>query len=203
MGAGAMTICVSKAAVLVKEDMKKIAQISMLRSRSVAARNSQIFGVPLLELREQGLLEDGVPLVVKRMVEHLRRHGKPLHQEGLFRVNGNVRAVETLRLRLENGDDVDLLSESDLCTVSSLLKRYFRDLPEGLVNSTVQQKLIQHYEGDVSWWFIRDQLQLLPDIHHSLLRYLCNFLTLVERNHEENRMTAHNLATVFGPNVFQ
>lgn len=55
--------------------------------------------------------------------------------------------METLRLRLENGDDVDLLSESDLCTVSSLLKRYFRDLPEGLVNSTVQQKLIQHYEG--------------------------------------------------------
>ncbi|XP_015227119.1 PREDICTED: protein FAM13A isoform X2 [Cyprinodon variegatus] len=204
MGAGAMTICHNQAAVLVKEDMKKIAQISMLRSRSVAARNSQIFGVPLLELREQGLLEDGVPLVVKRMVEHLRRHA--LHQEGLFRVNGNVRAVETLRLRLENGDDVDLLSESDLCTVSSLLKRYFRDLPEGLVNSTVQQKLIQHYEdsaGDVSWWFIRDQLQLLPDIHHSLLRYLCNFLTLVERNHEENRMTAHNLATVFGPNVFQ
>lgn len=71
--------------MLVKEDMKKIAQISMLRSRSVAARNSQIFGVPLLELREQGLLEDGVPLVVKRMVEHLRRHGKrKLYKEFLL-----------------------------------------------------------------------------------------------------------------------
>lgn len=70
-----------------------------------------------------------------------------LHQEGLFRVNGNVRAVETLKQQLESGEDVDLLSESDTCTVSSLLKQYLRDLPEGLVNPTVQQALIHHYQG--------------------------------------------------------
>ena len=55
--------------------------------------------------------------------------------------------METLKQRLESGDDVDLLSESDLCTVASLLKRYLRDLPEGLVDSAVQQALIQHYKG--------------------------------------------------------
>lgn len=57
--------------------------------------------------------------------------------------------------------------------------------------------------GDISWLVIRDFLQQLPDVHHNLLRYLCNFLTLVDKNHEENRMTAQNLATVFGPSVFQ
>ncbi|KAM4595065.1 protein FAM13A [Fundulus diaphanus] len=205
MGAGAMTICHNQTAVLVKEDMKKMVQIPMLRSRAVASKNTKIFGTSLLELREQGLVEDGVPLVVQRMVEHLRKHA--LHQEGLFRVNGNVRAVETLKLRLESGgDDVDLLSECDPCTVSSLLKRFLRDLPGGLVISTVQQRLIQHYQDsgdDVSSSVIRDLLHQLPDVHHSLLRYLCNFLTLVERNREENRMTANNLATVFGPSVFQ
>lgn len=70
-----------------------------------------------------------------------------LHQEGLFRVNGNARAVQSLRLRLEGGEDVDLLAECDTCTVASLLKQYLRDLPEGLVNSAVQQELIQHYQG--------------------------------------------------------
>ncbi|XP_032418813.1 protein FAM13A isoform X6 [Xiphophorus hellerii] len=207
MGAGAMTICHNQTAVLVREDMKRMVQIPMLRSRAVAAQSTKVFGASLLELRERGLVEDGVPLLVRRMVEHLSKHA--LHQEGLFRVNGNVRAVETLKLRLESGgggDEAELLSESDLCTVSSLLKRYLRDLPEGLVGSTVQQKLIQHYEdrgGDVSWLVIRDFLQQLPDVHHNLLRYLCNFLTLVDKNHEENRMTAQNLATVFGPSVFQ
>lgn len=70
-----------------------------------------------------------------------------LHREGLFRVNGNVRAVETLKQRLEGGEDVDLLSESDSLTVASLFKQYLRDLPGGLVDLTVQQALIQHYQG--------------------------------------------------------
>lgn len=70
-----------------------------------------------------------------------------LQQEGLFRVNGNVRAVETLKQRLEGGEDVDL-SESDSCTVASLIKQFLRDLPEGLVNATVQQALVHRYHGE-------------------------------------------------------
>uniref|UniRef100_A0A671W0D2 Family with sequence similarity 13 member A n=1 Tax=Sparus aurata TaxID=8175 RepID=A0A671W0D2_SPAAU len=191
----------NKTAVQVKEDMKNMVQIPILRQRLF--KHTKLFGVSLFELQQKGLVEDGVPLVMRRMVEHLRKHA--LHQEGLFRVNGNVRAVETLKQRLESGEHVDLLSEADLCTVASLLKKYLRDLPEGLVDSTVQQALIHHYQecgDDVSWSDMRDLLQQLPDVHYSLLRYLCHFLTLVECNHQENRMTALNLATVFGPSVF-
>ncbi|KAM8878865.1 LOW QUALITY PROTEIN: protein FAM13A [Spinachia spinachia] len=203
MGAGALTICHNKTAVQIKEDMKKMVRIPALRPLTATAEYTEMFGVSLLELQEKGLVEDGVPLVLRRMVEHIREHA--LHQEGLFRVNGNVRAVETLKQRLESGEDVDLLAESDPSTVASLLKRYLRDLPMGLVYPTVQQALIQHYQesgDDVSWSDMRELLQQLPDVHLSLLRYLCHFLTLVDRNHKENRMTALNLATVFGPSVF-
>ncbi|XP_050926529.1 protein FAM13A isoform X6 [Lates calcarifer] len=133
MGAGALTICHNKTAVQVKEDMKKMVQIPILRPRTVAAKHTKLFGASLFELREKGMVEDGVPLVVRRMVEHLRKH--------------------------ECGDDG-------------------------------------------SWSDMRDLIQQLPDVHHSLLRYLCHFLTLVECNHKDNRMTALNLATVFGPSVF-
>ncbi|XP_063332195.1 protein FAM13A isoform X9 [Pelmatolapia mariae] len=204
MGAGAMTICHNKAAVQVKEDMKKMVQMPIPRPRIVAPKHTKVFGASLFELRNQGLLEDGVPLVVRRMVEHLRKHA--LHQEGLFRVNGNVRAVETLKQHLEGGGDVNLLSESDSCTVASLLKQYLRDLPGGLVVVTVQQALIQHYQerggDDDTWADVRQLLLQLPDVHYSLLHYLCHFLTLVESSHKDNRMTALNLATVFGPSVF-
>lgn len=70
-----------------------------------------------------------------------------LQQEGLFRVNGNVRAVGTLKQRLESGEHVDL-SESDSCAVASLVKQFLRDLPEGLVNATVQQALVHCYHGE-------------------------------------------------------
>nr|XP_057936739.1 protein FAM13A isoform X2 [Doryrhamphus excisus] len=202
MGAGALTICHNNAAVQVKEDMKKMVQMPMLRPKSVSAKHTKLFGASLSELQENGLMEDGVPLVLRRMVEHLRKNA--LQQEGLFRVNGNVRAVEALRQRLESDEDVDM-SDSDTCTVTSLLKKYLRDLPQALVDSAVQKELILHYQecgDDGSSTDLRDLLKQLPDVHHSLLRYLCHFLTLVESNHGENRMTAHNLATVFGPSIF-
>lgn len=50
---------------------------------------------------------------------------------------------------------------------------------------------------------VQDLLPKLPDVHYSVLRYLCRFLTQVEKQQCHNRMTAFNLATVFGPNVFQ
>lgn len=68
----------NKTAVLVTEDMKKMVQIPMLRPR--AAKNTKVFGASLSELQYRGLVEDGVPVVLQRLVEHLRRHGeKGLH----------------------------------------------------------------------------------------------------------------------------
>lgn len=69
----------NKAAVQVKEDMKKMVQLPILRPRAAAAKEGKLFGVSLLELRELGLLEDGVPVVVRRMVEYLRKHGEGTH----------------------------------------------------------------------------------------------------------------------------
>ena len=48
---------------------------------------------------------------------------------------------------------------------------------------------------------LSDLLHRLPDLR--LLQYLLLFLTQVESQHAHNRMTATNLATVFGPSVFQ
>lgn len=50
---------------------------------------------------------------------------------------------------------------------------------------------------------MQELLLKLPDVHYSVLRYLCHFLTQVEQQQHHNRMTSFNLATVFGPNVFQ
>ncbi|XP_076151053.1 protein FAM13A isoform X2 [Alosa pseudoharengus] len=203
MGAGALTICHNKAAVQIKEDMKKMVQLPMVKPRPTAPVGRRVFGVSLLELKELGLVEDGVPLVVRSMVEYLREHG--LHQEGLFRVNGSVRAVDALRQRLERCEPVDLAQESEVGTVASLLKQFFRDLPEGLVDSSVQPALIQqHQESSEAGCCqdMRELLQQLPELHLGLLKYLCHFLTQVDQRHKENRMNALNLATVFGPNVF-
>uniref|UniRef100_A0A672KJ96 Family with sequence similarity 13 member A n=1 Tax=Sinocyclocheilus grahami TaxID=75366 RepID=A0A672KJ96_SINGR len=188
----------NKAAVQIKEDMKRMVQLPMIKaSPATATAGKKIFGVSLLELRGLGLVKDGVPVVVRSMVEYLEKHG--LHLEGLFRVNGSVRTVDNLRQRFDGGEEVDLHQDADACAVASLLKRFLRDLPEGLIHPSIHSPLIQLYQGESD---VRELLLQLPDIHYSLLHYLCHFLSQVEQEHTHNRMTATNLATVFGPNVF-
>lgn len=71
-----------------------------------------------------------------------------LQQEGLFRVSASVRAVESLKQRLDRGEEVDLKQEAEVCTVASMLKLYLRELPEGLVHSSIHNTLIHLYNGE-------------------------------------------------------
>lgn len=64
----------SKSAVRLKEDMKKIGVLSPNKQRD--ATGPKVFGVSLLELQQQGLSKDGIPIVVWNIVEYLTKHGK-------------------------------------------------------------------------------------------------------------------------------
>ncbi|KAA0721998.1 Protein FAM13A [Triplophysa tibetana] len=195
----------NKAAVQIKKDVKKMVKFPILKPSPAgpATGGKKIFGVSLLELKDMGLVKDGVPVVVRSMVEYIEKHG--LHQEGLFRVNGSVRTVENLRQRFNAGEEVDLFQEADTFAVASLLKLFLRDLPEGLIHPSIHNPLIQLFQECSEDDFCTDVCELLrklPEIHHTLLQYLCHFLSQVEQERAHNRMTVTNLATVFGPNVF-
>ncbi|XP_042791841.1 protein FAM13A isoform X2 [Panthera leo] len=202
MGAGALAICQSKAAVRLKEDMKKIVAVPLNEQRSSTYK--KLFGVSLQDLQQQGLTENGIPAIVENIVEYLTKHG--LTQEGLFRVNGNVKVVEQLRWKFESGVPVELGKDGDVCSAASLLKLFLRELPERVITSALQPRLIQLFQddrNDAQDSSLRALIKELPDVHYCLLKYLCQFLTEVAKHHVQNRMNVHNLATVFGPNCFQ
>ncbi|XP_078302039.1 protein FAM13A isoform X4 [Panthera onca] len=202
MGAGALAICQSKAAVRLKEDMKKIVAVPLNEQRSSTYK--KLFGVSLQDLQQQGLTENGIPAIVENIVEYLTKHG--LTQEGLFRVNGNVKVVEQLRWKFESGVPVELGKDGDVCSAASLLKLFLRELPERVITSALQPRFIQLFQddrNDTQDSSLRALIKELPDVHYCLLKYLCQFLTEVAKHHVQNRMNVHNLATVFGPNCFQ
>ncbi|XP_034527405.1 protein FAM13A isoform X4 [Ailuropoda melanoleuca] len=191
----------SKAAVRLKEDMKKIVAVPLNEQRSSTYK--KLFGVSLQDLQQQGLTENGVPAVVGTIVEYLVKHG--LTQEGLFRVNGNVKVVEQLRWKFESGAPVELGKDGDVCSAASLLKLFLRELPESVVTSALHPRFVQLFQddrNDAQESSLRDLIKELPDTHYCLLKYLCQFLTKVAKHHVQNRMNVHNLATVFGPNCF-
>ncbi|XP_042728148.1 protein FAM13A isoform X4 [Lagopus leucura] len=142
MGAGALAIRQSKSAVRLKEDMKKIASLPLNKQKD--ATRPKVFGVSLLELEQQGLSKNGIPIVVWNIVEYLTQHG--MTQEGLFRVNGSMKTVEELRLQYERGEEVELVKDGDVYSAASLLKLFLRELPDGIITSALQSKLIQLYQ---------------------------------------------------------
>ncbi|XP_032916203.1 protein FAM13A isoform X2 [Catharus ustulatus] len=204
MGAGALAVRQSKSTVRLKEDMKKIAVLPLNKQRDTTC--PKVFGVSLLELQQQGLSRNGIPIVVWNIVEYLTQHG--MTQEGLFRVNGSMKMVEQLRLQYERGEEVELVKDADVYSAASLLKLFLRELPDGIITSALHPRFIQLYKEDISRndmqkeGYLKELLKELPDAHYCLLKYLCRFLIKVAEHHVENRMNLCNLATIFGPNCF-
>uniref|UniRef100_A0A8C0ZIW8 Family with sequence similarity 13 member A n=1 Tax=Cyanistes caeruleus TaxID=156563 RepID=A0A8C0ZIW8_CYACU len=192
----------SKSAVRLKEDMKKIAVFPLNKQRDTTC--PKVFGVSLLELQQQGLSKNGIPIVVWNIVEYLTQHG--MTQEGLFRVNGSMKMVEQLRLQYERGEEVELVKDGDVYSAASLLKLFLRELPDGIITSALHPRFIQLYQDSrndmLKESYLKELLKELPDAHYCLLKYLCQFLIKVAEHHVENRMNLCNLATVFGPNLF-
>ncbi|XP_014307558.1 protein FAM13A isoform X2 [Myotis lucifugus] len=201
MGAGALAICQSKATVRLKEDMKKIVAVPLSEQKNSTYK--KLFGVSLQDLQQQGLTVNGIPAIVGNIVEYLTKNG--LTQEGLFRVNGNMKVVEQLRLKFESGVPVELREDGDVCAAASLLKLFLRELPESVIPAALHPRFLQLFQDDTNDAqenSLRALIKELPDTHYCLLKYLCQFLTKVAKHHVQNRMNVHNLATVFGPNCF-
>nr|XP_006630443.2 PREDICTED: protein FAM13C [Lepisosteus oculatus] len=201
MGTSAsFTLCNSVSSVNIKKCNAKINPESSHKHPL-----SQIFGAPLETLREAGLMVCGVPLVLHNMVEYLDHYG--VQQKGLFRVSGSVTKVNLLKTKYDAGEAVDLQMEGDAQCVASLMKLFLRELPTSLIPAVLHTDLITAFreskdEAELNH-LLKKQLDSLPADHYSLLSYLTHFLLRVAAHSQDNQMTAENLATVFGPCIFQ
>ena len=89
----------------------------------------------------------------------------------------------------------------DIMAVASLLKRFFRELPDPLFPRNQYQDFIKaaKIKDDV---LRRDALHAevnrLPDPNYATLRSLVFHLHKVQLHKDKNRMTAGNLAICFG-----
>uniref|UniRef100_A0A3B3U4Z5 Rho-GAP domain-containing protein n=1 Tax=Poecilia latipinna TaxID=48699 RepID=A0A3B3U4Z5_9TELE len=152
------------------------------------------------KLNENGQMVNGIPLVLIDMVEFLEKYG--LHHRGLFRLCGSTARVKQLRKQLDQGERVDLDQLGDATTVASLLKLFLRELPTPLVPEPHRKQLVLILKGALENDFY-ENLCLLPDFSLNILSYLFHFLSKVASQSLSNHMPMENLATIFGPCIFQ
>ncbi|XP_072364555.1 rho GTPase-activating protein 21a isoform X1 [Scyliorhinus torazame] len=146
-----------------------------------------------------------VPLIVEVCCNLVEEKG--LEYTGIYRVPGNNAAISSLQEELNKGaTDIDLLDDKwrDLNVISSLLKSFFRKLPEPLFTNDKYADFIDANRKEDPVDRLRTLKKLirdLPDHHYETLKFLSAHLKTVAENSEKNKMEPRNLAIVFGPTL--
>ncbi|CAB3407437.1 unnamed protein product [Caenorhabditis bovis] len=160
-----------------------------------------------------------VPKIVENCTQYLMAYG--LNQVGLFRVAGNTKRCRQLRNALEKAGGGTAINDNMVANttahdVATLLKEYFRDLPQSLLPK-------EHYQAYIAAarLSIEDRIEairllfaLLVSPNLDTLFVLLKFLSEVSMNSNDrtgadgetiqgNKMDAHNLATIFAPSILR
>ncbi|XP_049912567.1 rho GTPase-activating protein 21-like isoform X2 [Epinephelus moara] len=147
-----------------------------------------------------------VPLIVEVCCKLVEERG--LEYTGIYRVPGNNAAISNMQEELNNKgmNDIDIQDDKwrDLNVISSLLKSFFRKLPEPLFTNEKYADFIDanRTEDPVERLkVLKRLLHELPDHHYETLKFLSAHLKTVAENSEKNKMEPRNLAIVFGPTL--
>ncbi|XP_034411821.1 rho GTPase-activating protein 21-B isoform X2 [Cyclopterus lumpus] len=147
-----------------------------------------------------------VPLIVDVCCKVVEERG--LDYKGIYRVPGNNAAISSMQedLNSKGMTDIDIEDDKwrDLNVISSLLKSFFRKLPEPLFTNEKYADFIEANRTEDSVERLKELkrlIQELPDHHFETLKFLCAHLKKVSENCEKNKMEPRNLAIVFGPTL--
>ncbi|XP_059469966.1 rho GTPase-activating protein 23 isoform X8 [Neocloeon triangulifer] len=163
-------------------------------------------GIPL-EFCPQSHVSEYVPWLVVQCTRIVEERG--LEVIGIYRVPGNTAAVTSLTDAANRGSDANNLLDprwNDVNVISSLLKSFFRKLPDSLFTSELYPCFVQADKLDEPSKRFREIRRLvheLPDHNYETLRYLMAHLTRVVDHCNINKMEAKNLAIVFGPTLLR
>lgn len=163
-------------------------------------------GVPL-DFCPRSSLSESIPLIVELCVGIVEARG--LESIAVYRIPGNSIAVNALSDSLNRGFDGLNQSDprwNDVNVISSLMKSFFRKLPDPLVTSELYGALIEASKTEPEQVRINSIKRLvdeLPEPNYSTLRYLVRHLSRVAGKSHMNKMDARYLAIVFGPTLIR
>ncbi|XP_039894515.1 rho GTPase-activating protein 21 isoform X3 [Simochromis diagramma] len=145
-----------------------------------------------------------VPLIVEMCCGVVEATG--LEYTGIYRVPGNNAMVSNLQEHLNKGMDLNTAEErwQDLNVISSLLKTFFRKLPEPLFTDDKYNHFIDANrieDGEERLKTMNKLIHDLPDHYYHTLKFLLGHLKKVADHSEKNKMEPRNLALVFGPTL--
>jgi hypothetical protein len=116
-------------------------------------------------------------------------------QANIFRKPGDLQVVENL-IKQANAEDVGFLDEAQPDDLALFYKKWFKDIPGGLLNADRTKELYKLKRGQ----YIEFAERLEPVVKN-VLKHLIGFLKQVSLTAEETKMDVQSLGAVFGPEL--
>ncbi|KAM9842691.1 rho GTPase-activating protein 11A [Aulostomus maculatus] len=167
--------------------------------KSTANNSAKVFGVPLESLPFYNMKCGNVPSFLVDACMKLQAH---VDTEGLFRKSGSVVRLKALRTKLDSGEEC--LAAALPCDVAGLVKQFFRELPEPVLPSELQEAFLKAQQLPA----LEDRTSatlllscVLPDRNLSILCHFFDFLQNVSKRSAENKMDSNNLSVILAPNL--
>lgn len=158
------------------------------------------------DLCKQASLEpDNIPFIVKKCTEEVEKRGMDF--EGIYRKSGRTLLMKLLISIFSRGEDPNLSEDgefSEITIITSVLKQYFRELPEAVIPPDVYSKLselISNDDNELNMEEIKKCIDSLETSHYCTLKYIVKHLIKVSQYSDVNLMNIKNLAVVFGPTL--
>ncbi|KAM9328316.1 rho GTPase-activating protein 8-like [Pholidichthys leucotaenia] len=161
---------------------------------------TQQFGVSLQYIREKNK-EAIIPPVMAETVAYIKDKG--LRTEGLFRRSVRVQTIKDVQKLYNLGKPVKFDQFENVHVPAVILKTFLRELPEPLLTFQVYNQIQEflNVESSLRVSRCRRIIESLPEHNFTVAKFLLGFLHQVSQESISNKMSASNLACVFGVNL--
>ncbi|KAI9521981.1 hypothetical protein NQZ68_040735 [Dissostichus eleginoides] len=167
--------------------------------KTAASNSTKVFGVSLETLPYYNMECGTVPRFLVDACMMLLAH---VDTEGLFRKSGSVIRLKALRAKLDAGEEC--LSTALPCDIAGLVKQFFRELPEPVLPSELEEAFLKAQQLPTEHDRTSATMLLssvLPEKNLSTLRHFLDFLHNVSMRSAENKMDSSNLSVILAPNI--
>eukprot|EP00092_Neocalanus_flemingeri_P022287 GFUD01024167.1.p1 GENE.GFUD01024167.1~~GFUD01024167.1.p1 ORF type:complete len:350 (+),score=103.71 GFUD01024167.1:72-1052(+) len=195
-----------------KKGREKISAIFQTRKESLEKlikrgifKPNRVFGSTIPSIAKS----DGtsVPVVLSSIISLISTNPTFMSTEGLYRQNGNLATIQSLRFEIENGQQAKLETVTNVHILTGLAKLFLRELKEPLISWSTLEKLvlalqdIGQTEVEKVMIKVENILSIMHQSNKSSLYAVLEHLSTVADLSNENNMTAENLAIVLGPTL--
>ncbi|KAM9349556.1 unconventional myosin-IXb isoform 2-T2 [Symphorus nematophorus] len=159
------------------------------------------FGVQVCVLTSKA---NPVPKVVELLLMHVELNG--LYTEGIYRKSGSACRARELHQILETNPEAAHLDNYPIHTITGLVKRWLRELPDPLMTFSLYSDFLHAVELPERAERIRavyQKVDELPPANYNTLERLIFHLVRVAKEEENNKMSPSSLAIVFAPCILR